>query len=151
MHDLPFTLPHRFSFKNIRDERAFIFSSRDNLEGSNGVHVSITWSCVSLLTAAVAPFAPNLRSPGSRLYCVIIYAQTLSSSSDSVTKSTSMICSASSYTVLVPVHVVACTRSSFVAMADFIASTTLLCALISPNCRKVCGVYRVTLLRNRVG
>ena len=104
--------------------------------------------CEFVDRCCVAPLAPNLRRPGFKLYWVITYAQTLSSSSDSITKCLSM----SSCLVVMPVHVVACILSSFVALAYFLASTTLMCACTSPSWRTVvCGAYLFTLLRNRVG
>ena len=62
------------------------------------------------------------------------------------------MCLASSSVVVIPVHVVACILSYFVAIAYFLALTTLLCTCVSPSWRNVVwGEYLFTLLRNCVG
>ena len=73
---LPFTFPFCFSLRNMREDSALVFSILDNLQGSSGINVSTTCSCVSLFLAASTPGCPKRLRPALRLYCVNRYLYT---------------------------------------------------------------------------
>ena len=142
MHARPLTSPVLFSLRNMSDESACIYCSLDSLLTSSGVQVSIMWSCVSSLTAAVAPLAPNFLRPGFKLYCVIMYAHTIISSCDVVHNFGSIACVVSSIVGSIGNVVVASSLSSLVIRVRGLASSTLLCTRTAPSCRNVVrGAY----------
>ena len=61
-HPHPFTLPHRFSFKNMRYFKVLCFSCRERVLASRGCITFQKMSCWSSFINASAPFCPNCHS-----------------------------------------------------------------------------------------
>ena len=71
-HDLTFTSPFIFSFKNINEEISFCIISLVISLGSWGMKVCILCSRESSFLNTFPPLAPSSFSPLLRLYCVIM-------------------------------------------------------------------------------
>jgi hypothetical protein len=137
MHALPLIALVCFSLRNrSEEERAFNHSSLLSLDASITVQVSITCSWVSSLIAAFSPLAPNFLNPCLRLYWVITYPQTFSSSSKLVINAGSITCTVSSTQGSrseMLFQVVVCICSSFDICMYRAHSITLLHALVLPS------------------
>jgi hypothetical protein len=133
----PFMSPLLFSFRNSSDDNACIRCSRDSLSAYMGLHVSMICSWVSSFTAAISPLFPNFLRPGLRLYWVIRYPHTFSSSSNVVVIASSALWMVSFIKGFAELEeVVPSICSPFGTLTRQLAFVILPCARVVPSWRK---------------
>ena len=87
---LPLILPHLFSFIVMINSRAIDYCSQDTSNAISGFIASLSWSCLSLLSAAPQAFLPKSFSLLLKEYWVITQCSTWFNWSSEVSQSSVM-------------------------------------------------------------